>query len=341
MTRSRIVVTISVAVVALGAMAALGALYLDPARAAVGPLPAEGLVLPADARFVIGVDVKRLTASPFYQKYGRKGESGHPQAFAELEEKTGVNPERDVEQVVITGRTGAGSESALVLVLGRFDRAKLSRAIETEKKGKVSWKTHEGTTEYLFNEESKPTVAVAFLDDRSLLVGSPGVVEATISSRNHGATTLRSNTALMGLLERVKPGSTFWMVGDQTLLANLPKTIPAPGSGPDAAATGSSISLPALKSLIVTGDLEPQVALAITGETTDEAAARNLADVVRGFVALAALQANQKPELKQLASAISVSTEATRVVVNARFPYELIDALRSKPPAAAPAPPAK
>jgi hypothetical protein len=341
MTRSRLAVMISMVVVALGAMAALGALYLDPARAAVGPLPAEGLMLPADARFLIGVDVKHLTASPFYQRYARRGESGHPQAFAEIEEKTGLNPERDVRQVVIAGLSGSGPESTVALVLGRFDRAKLSHAIETEKKDKVTWKKLDGTMEYLYKEEGKGTVAVTFLDDHSLLLGAPAVVEATITSRSQGATTLRSNAALMGLLERVKPGSTFWLVGDQTLLANLPRTMPAPGFGPNAKAAGSSLSLPALKSLIITGDLEPQVALAITGDTTDEAAARNLADMVRGFVALVTIQASQKPELKQLASAISVTTEASRVLVNARFPYELIDALRPTPPAASPAPLAK
>ena len=58
-----------VASIGLGSLAAVGALYLDPARAAVGPLPAEGLLFPADVRFVIGVDVKRLTSSPLYRRF--------------------------------------------------------------------------------------------------------------------------------------------------------------------------------------------------------------------------------------------------------------------------------
>ena len=89
----------------------------------------------------------------------------------------------------------------------------------------------------------------------------------------------------------------------------------------------------------MTGDLEPQVSVDLTGEAGDEAAAKNLADVVRGFVALASLQASQKPELKQLASAISVTTEASRVHVAARVPYEVIESLQPKRAASA-APPA-
>ena len=121
MTRSRSVVLLSSLVVVAGTLAAMGALYLSPARAAVGPLPAEGLVLPADTRFVVGIDVRRLVASELYAKEaGRR--SLRPEAFAELEARTGLNPERDVDQVVIAGGPSAGTGphgAGLVLVSGR------------------------------------------------------------------------------------------------------------------------------------------------------------------------------------------------------------------------------
>lgn len=334
MTRSRLVVFSSFVVVGLGVAAALGAFYLDPARASVGPLPGAALALPADARFVMGIDVKRFTSSPFYRKYAASKMAMRPDAFRDLEEKTGVNPERDVETIVIAGRDGAaGKDSGVVLVIGDFDQSKLGRAIETESKGKVTWKKHEGISVYLFNEATQGAGAAAFLDDHTLVLGTASAVESTITSRTNGGQPLRSNTALIALVEKIKPGSTFWMVGDQSLLKNLPKAVPAPGA--TAEGGGQSLNLPALKSLMVTGDLDPLVAVEVTGETADEAAARNLADIVRGFTALAALQANQRPELKELSSAISVTTEASRVRVNARLPYELLEALQPKKAAAA------
>ena len=90
------------------------------------------------------------------------------------------------------------------------------------------------------------------------------------------------------------------------------------------------MNLPPLQSLIVTGDLDPQLSLALTGVAVDEAAATKLADVMRGLIALVSLQAQQKPELAELASAFSVSTEATQVLVNARIPYEMLEALQPK-----------
>ncbi len=337
MTRSRLVVLASSLVVGLGSLAAVGALYLDPARAAFGPLPSEALALPADTTFVMGFDVKRLVRSEFYQRFGQHHGAARPQAFAELEERTGLNPERDLDQVVVAGKgdvsKGPG-EAGVVLVSGRFDQYKIGRAIEAEKKGSVTWKKHEGLTEYLFGEGKKGTGAVAFLDDDTLVMGSQAAVEAVITARVQGQPRLKSNAGLSALLEKVKPGSTFWMVGDQSLLSRLPTEMPGPG----AASGGASIQLPALQSLVVTGDLDPGLSLEAIGEARDEAAAKNLADVVRGFLALAQLQAGQKPELKELTSAVSVATETNKVRVSARVSYELLESLHPKRAATTPPP---
>jgi len=331
MTRSRLAVLVSTVVVVVGVIAGLGALWLNPARAAVGPMPAEALVLPADARFVMGFDVRRFTASPFYARYASQ-RGMKPEALRELEEKTGLNPARDVDQIVVVGgKDAARSTPGLALALGRFDLYKIGRALETE--GKVTGHNVAGISVYVFKEEDARSVALAFLDETALLFGPRADVESAIGSRSRGETPFKKNTLLLGLVEKVRPGSTFWMVGDQSLLAGMPTSIPAPGASADAA----TINLPALQALTVTGDLDPQVSLNVTGEAKDELAAKNLADVVRGFVALMSLQAQQKPELQQLASAFTVATEANRVLVSARIPYELLDALQPKAKAA-PAP---
>ena len=321
MTRSRLVVIASMVVVVLGVLAGLGALWLNPLRAAVGPLPGEALVLPADTRYVLGLDVKRFVASPFYARYASRP-GMQPGALAELEQKTGLNPARDLDQIVVAG-SGTGREApTLALITGRFDLYKLGRSLETE--GKARGYNHDGVTVYAFKEDAPRATALAFLDGSSLLFGSRDRVEAAVSSRTRGETPLKGNATLLRLVEKVRPGSTFWMVGDQSVLAGLPSAVPAPGGG-----EGAMLTLPALRALSVTGDLDPQVSLAITGDTADEAAARSVADVVRGLVALLSLQSAQKPELQQLASAVSVATEANRVLVTVLLPYALLDALQA------------
>ncbi len=344
MTRSRFVLFASMALVVVGMAVGLGALWMSPARAAVGPLAGEALILPGDARFVMGFDVKRFTASPFYARFAAEG-GMKPEALQQLEEKTGLSPARDIDHLVIAGSPG-GRKGApgLAIAFGRFDLYKLGRTLETD--GKATGTSHEGVTVYAFGDgigrreghrdgEKQGGLAVAFLDDRTLVFGAEDQVLAAVGSRSRNETPLKSNVALMALVEKVRPGSTFWMVGDQSLLAGLPTSLPAPGASADGTAT---MTLPALTGLTVTGDLDPQVSLAITGEAKDAIAAKNLADVVRGLVALASLQAQQKPELQQLASAISVATEENRVLVAARIPYEMLEALQPKKPRAAEAP---
>jgi len=322
MNRNRLVLFASVLVVVLGVVAGLGALWLDSARAAVGPLPGESLVLPADTQFVMGVDVQRLTSSQAWQKWSTN-KAMRPEAMDRLERWTGLDPARDIDHIVIAGRGTDGTSkkpTPLVMAMGRFNLEKLGGSIEGAGAGAKS--QLEGTT--LFTMEQKGvSSSLAVLDTRTLLFGPTAQVQDVVRSRSLGETPLRQNEELLALVEGVKPGSTFWMVGDKTILANMPKGIPAGGGG-------ATMKLPPLQSLVVTGDLDPQLSIALTGIAVDEAAATKLADVMRGLIALVSLQAQQKPELAELASAFSVSTEATKVLVNARIPYEVLEALQPR-----------
>ena len=304
----------------------------------MGPLPVEGLALPAQTRFVAGLDVKRLQASPFYQRFAERGGPARLEALEELRQKTGLDPVRDVDQLVVAGGQGGdGGDEAIVLMLGSFDRDELASTIE-QRPGGVTRQDHMGTAVYLFEgsrdggagmTRSHGPAALAFLGERSLVIGSRPTVEATIANRAEGTESVKSNVALMGLLESVRPGSTFWLVGDKSVLARLPTSLAAPGG-----LGGSGFELPALESLVVTGGLDPVLSIQVTAEAADEAAATKLADLVRGFTALLALQASQRPELRELASGISVTTEATRVHLSARVPHEVLESLVPNRPAA-------
>jgi hypothetical protein len=317
MSRSRVVVLAALGVVAVGGALTLGALARGSARAAIGPLPAEALPILADARYVMGLDVARFYASSFHERYaGTPGSS--PQALRELEAKTGIDPARDVDHVLAAG--GApGEGGGVALVQGRFDPTRIARAIESRKQG-VTWKQHLGVTVYLFQEGSKSPGALAFLDDHLILLGAQRSVESVVARRLQAGPT-GSSATIRGLVGRVRPGATFWVVGDETALAALQGA---------AARSGPSLALPALRSLVVTGDLDPEVRVSIVGDAVDAAGAKNVADVVRGLVGLVSLQASQKPALAQLASDVAIATEENQVKIEARIPYTVLDALAPK-----------
>ncbi len=335
MTRSRLVLFVPVLVVALGVVAGFGALWRDSARAAVGPLPGEGLVFPADTHYVMGFDVKRVVASPMWTRMASQP-GMRPEGLKQFETMTGLDPARDIDQIVVAGRGGSGKNTPqpLVIATGRFDLDKLGETLETTEQ--ATKRQLEGTTLFTMTKQNEKgeteSSTLAFLGPTSLVFGPTPGVEAVVASRSRGETPLEQNTELIKLVESVKPGSTFWFVGDRTVLAGMPDRIPAPGMG--GSGTSAGMNLPPLQSLTLTGDFDPELSLALTGVAADEAAATKLADVMRGLVALMSLQAQQKPELAQLASAFSISTEMNRVLISARIPYELLEALQPKKQAA-------
>jgi hypothetical protein len=330
MTRGGFVVA-SLGFAALVSAGALAMVMLQPAQAAVGPVPPEALALPGDASFVVGLDVKKLVASPFYKRQAGTSAQARLDAFKELQEKTGLDPERDVDAIVFTGAPGAGARSGAAVVLGSFDETRLRKVVEA-RPGVVPAK-HAGVTLYSQSEGGQ-TRSLAILGRRALVLGQDSTVRATLENRKRGGSGLASNAVLVSLLQRVKPDATFWMVGDQSVLNDLPKTIPGSGVG----GSGGSLTLPALKQVVVSGDFEPQLALDVTGDTVDEAGAKGLADMLRGFVAIASMQASQRPELAGLASAFNVTQAGAQVNVTVRIPAELLDALQ-KPSRPAPATP--
>jgi len=321
MPRSRLIVVVAGAVVTLGILGAVGAFLLDPTRSAIGPLPGQGVWLASETRYVMGLDVQRLVHSAFFARYVRSG--ARPRSFLELQAKTGLDPERDVQSIIVAGQ---GKDDSVALVLGSFDRETLARVMGSPEVGTVA--SHSGATLYLLagnDQDQGPGVklhAATFLDDTTLALGSRPAIEALLGRRAGREPGLGQGSSLAKLLGRVKPGSTFWMVGDPSLLANLPQVLPVPGGGQD------RLTIPGLLGLVVAGDVEPQVSLDLVADTKDEAAARNLADMARGLLALATMQASQRPELKALTSAISVTSEQSSVRVIARFPYAMLDLLR-------------
>jgi hypothetical protein len=328
MTRSRLVVVCALGLVVAAAAAALGTLALQPAPAPLGPVPAAALALPGDSPVLIGLDVRKLTKSSFYQKQVSQSSKARLDAFKEIEEKTGLNPERDVDTVVFAGTRESGPKHGVALVMGRFDAEKLGTGM-TQRKG-VTSSPYKGTPLFSFADgDVKRSLAV--LDASSIVLGEEPLVQATIDNRGGGRTGLASNPALAARLARVRPGATFWMVGDASALKDMPASVPGAGGG-------GAMTLPALQQIVISGDFDPQISVDIIGDTADDAGAKNLADMLRGFIAFGTVQAASKPELAGLATAFNVAQDKNQVTIAVRLPPELVEALqKTAQPAAPPA----
>jgi hypothetical protein len=316
MKSKTVLVVLGVAVVlALTVLvAAAGAYWWFTRSAALGPLAAEALILPGDAAFIGGVDVKRITSGANYKKYLSASMGEMSSGLKELEQKTGINPERDVAKLFFAGRKQGGKDAGMALFIGRFDPARIGKAILADERHKTTTRTVEGVTVYV--QEGSGT-AVAVPSETLALVGSPELVEATLANRAKGAKPLASNEKLGATLRGLPPTPAIWVVAGSELIDELPK----PGAG--------APNVPMPRSLVLTGEVDPNVLLRLSGEMADEAAAKNLAETITGFKAMAAMMAGDKPEVKDAADALTVKAEAKQVVLTMQLSPALLEKLKA------------
>jgi hypothetical protein len=289
----------------------------------LGPLPAEALRLPQGSRFVMGLDVRRFVAGEFYKRFAGPKAPARPQSFDELVQKTGIEPERDVDRVFFAGGLGEDGRRGVLLALGRFDAARLDKALK-ERYPDLATRTVGRQTLRVLSGPPRST-AVALLSPSALAMGPAEDVESLLAGKDPG---IASNARLAPLIRAIDNPPTFWMVGDGSALEMAGRS--APGAG------GMPMGLPSIDSLVVTSDVDPQVSFKAVAQAAEEKGARALGDMLNGFLALAAFQAQQKPALHELPSAVKVERQGTRVTLSGELPHDMLAALLPKPATPAP-----
>jgi hypothetical protein len=316
MTRARAIVVVSLALVTAGVAVALAARLGESGKESL--LPPEAAWLPPDAAFVMGVDVARVTASPLYQRI-IKNSPKPPEVWKEGY-LAGIDPARDVQQVVLAG-DGKPDGAGVAIVLGRFESKKLEGALAAT--AGVSKLEYQGRTVFVTKGE-KPgakDTAISILGEGALIAGPVSSVTAAFDRRKRKTPGLPSKLSLVSLVQQVHPGSVFWMCGDQSLLSAA--TNMAPGVG--------SWTFPSLKTIVLSGNVDPDLSATIVGETADEKTAKELSEMMQGLLALFSMQGSRQPGLADFASAFQITHEGTRVRVAARLSYDTIEKLQPRP----------
>jgi hypothetical protein len=87
-----------------------------------------------------------------------------------------------------------------------------------------------------------------------------------------------------------------------------------------------SLKIPPVKWFAATGRINGGLSGMVRVEAVDEAAAKNLRDVVTGFFALARMQASSDPAIQGMLQTLQLSGEGKNVVVSFSIPSEVLDA---------------
>jgi hypothetical protein len=317
----------AVAILAVGLSIGLVAYYGGLSGIALSRAagPEELRYIPKDAVVVAFVNVHDVMASEFRQKI-RGLESAHDaKGQQEFREATGIDIENDIDHVVACMLPGdsTADKRGFVLASGRFNQARIEGFVKEHEGVVQSYKgkkvflhkstSEEGTTSHAGAEG----MAVAFIGPNLAALGTISGVERAIDLEQ-GGESVADNAEMMKLIRAVEDGNA-WAVGRFDALANTAKL-------PEHVAS----QIPPITWFSASGRVDGGVSGTVSVEARDENAAKNLRDVVNGFVALARLQAGSKPEIQTLVQSVQLGGTDKTVAISFTVPAAMLDALKSE-----------
>ena len=314
--KTRLFLLVAAGVLIVGLGTGLIASFMGLPALALGGAegPDELKYVPADARLVAYANVRDVMNSELRQKVRQiRPDSDRKDDF---EEKTGIDVERDIDEVVAAmGAAADDRENALVIARGRFNNVRIEGLLR-EHGGQAA--TYKGTriiTHAELRNEVSHEMALAFMEPGLLAFGTDAAVRQAID-RQHGATRdITTNDEVMGLVRDIDDGNA-WAVGRFDAIAkgaHLPQEVAS--------------QLPPINWFAASGHVNGGIRGLLRAEARDDQAAQNLRDVVRGFMALARLQANAKPELTAMMNSLELGGQGKTVSIAFSVPSEVIDML--------------
>lgn len=325
--------------------------------------PPELSFVPHDASVVAFANVRDVMNSEFRQRL-KSAMPHESEAHEDFQRKTGINIETDIDYVVAWMGPDGTEASGLVLVrgTGALDHIRLE-GLATGHGGRVTEYRGKRLVVAPFDEDKHDANrdddddndveeddaakveqpartdrrvrrhhgAMAFLDQSLIAVGEESAIKRAIDAQADGK-SISGSDEMMKLVGDIEIGSNVWAVGRTDALRQH-KHLPEPVHN----------QLSSVKWFAATGRVNGGVAGTFRAEARDDQAAENLRDVVRGFLALARLQAGSNPKYSGLLQSLQLSGSGTTVALSFEIPVEILDMIaprqrRGEAPEA-PAPP--
>lgn len=311
--RTRVFLMVAVGILVLGLGTGLVASYMGLQGLAVigGNGPEELAYVPADAHFVAFADVRDVMDSELRRRLSALRPDTR-RAEDDFKARTGIDVETDIDYVVAAASGPAPSSQGeqrapLVLARGRFDAVRIEGLVR-EKGGQVQ--DYKGIR-LLVSEQQN--FGLAFAEPGLVAIGPADELKRAIDAKASGA-SVTGNAEMVRLIRENGDGDA-WAVArfDRLPSAGLPAEF--------------ARQLPSINWLSAKGHIGAGLDGHLRVEARDEAAAQNLQDVLRGFMALARLQAGQQAQFAELINSLQLGGQGTTVSLSFSVPPEVIDAL--------------
>jgi len=328
-TRTRYFIIVSLLILTVGVGTGLVAYYIGvPGGQLFGPSgPNELQYVPRDAAVVAYADVREIMTSEVRQKIRHALPASADDGQRQFQDQTGIAIESDIDRIVACLQPHSGGKTAgLVLARGRFNEVRIE-GLMREHGAEVE--EYSGKR-VIANRNAPPpegdSIALSFLEPGLVAVGGGQMVRTAIDLRKTGDSVTK-NREIMDLMRSLDRGNA-WAIGRFDALASDARLPPQVAS-----------RLPAITWFSISGRVGSSLSGVLRADTRDEEAANNLRDVVRGFLALAKLQAGNRPEFQAMMQSLELGGTGKSVALSFSVPGEVFDAIGATLPPAPPKPP--
>jgi hypothetical protein len=327
-TKTRYFVIVSLLVMGVGLGTGLVAYYVGLPMGAFqrNGGPDELQYIPRDATVIAFANVQEVMNSELRRKLRRvvpMPENGQ----REFENETGINIETDIDRVVAALNPDPGGTkvpgAGMVLARGRFSETKIEALMRDHGAHVEDYKTKRlivGDLPDAVKPVSSSGLSVAFLEPGLVAVGSTTLIRRAIDlhqtgdNPQAGLQSVTGNEELMTLVRSLDMSGNAWAVGRFDALtsqAHLPEKVAG--------------QLPSITWFSVSGRVNGGIHGIIRAEARDDEAANNLRDVVRGFLALAKMQAGARPEFQLMMQSLELGGTGKTVALSFAVPAAVFD----------------
>lgn len=268
-------------------------------------------LIPADSNVLIGIDWKKVQASPL----GPKMTEGVP---------ANVQPYlKDIDGVVLAMKIQGMERDAkefIGVVSGKLDPNALQAQLaeHAQKSGTtVQEQVYEGVK--IHSTAKEPDFGTAFVGGTAIF-GKIETLKKSIDLSNKKGESIEKNAPMMDLVKGVDKGKMVWAV------ASIPEgSIPAGGAGNPMASLSSVKAV----DLAVDYSKELTVDLGIFAATKEDA--QQMMTMANSYKTLfGASLASKSPELGKILSALAIDAKETKVVLTLKLDQATVDDLANK-----------
>ena len=290
-------------------------------------------LVPADAATVAVMKWSELRQTPLGARVFRDLDhiSGDDDAARFLEE-TGLTPREDIDTIIVamTPGTKGSQDSGMVIFEGRFDPARIAKALDSRK---ATLRTSPAGEYWLLKESGDEPGAVAIVNRGLIVCGNEATVVATLARRESGGDGgLTSGQGIGKHLSRIDRDASAWALVDVTRFPGARREDSGEGDPSRALFSAmKSVSMVALEATVKSDG----VAFAATGLTSDAESRDLLEDALRGMLAMWRLAMQEKsPELVSVIRRFQIDNDSDGVSIRGMLPSGFLESLAAKRQAA-------